>query len=134
MPRKKQKQSGENKLTDRNNSKKQEKERNEEDLLESIENEEQAIEKTEEDELNIDSLTDFEDLDELEEDYSEFEDTEFFMSEDDLIMCPGCGEVIEAERLKLLEECPSCGLSISEFDEFEKYDSIYKESDENEEW
>lgn len=99
----------------------------------SIDDEEQSIELQDE-ELNIDSITDLDDLEELEEDYDENIDSDFFISEDDLIICPSCGEVIEVERLKLLEECPSCGLHISEFDEVQKYDNIFKEREDEDEW
>ncbi|MCS6954865.1 MAG: hypothetical protein NZM44_00710 [Candidatus Calescibacterium sp.] len=132
MPRKKQKHDDNNtlknkKLTKENND-------NDQDIIESIENKEQVIEFNDEDELNIDNLTDLDDLEELEDEYTDMEDSNFFISEDDLIICPSCGEVIEIERLKLLEECPSCGLNISEFEEIDKYDSIFKEKDEEDEW
>lgn len=130
MPRKKQR-------TDNNknqNSKAKKSSKKEKDIKESIEDEEQNIElsKDEDEELNIYNLSDLDDLENLEEDYSG-EDTDFFISEDDLVICPNCGEIIEIERLKLLEECPNCGLHISEFEEIEKYDQIFNER-EDEEW
>ncbi len=108
----------------------------EKEITESIENEEQSIEiynNIEDDtELNIDSLSDLEDLDSFD-DYKDVEE-DIFISEDDLVICPSCGEIIEIERLRLLEECPNCGLHISEFEEIEKYDQIYKEKEEDEDW
>ncbi|MCS7243250.1 MAG: hypothetical protein RMJ36_00730 [Candidatus Calescibacterium sp.] len=132
MPRKKQKHDDKNTLKNKKNS--SENNGNDHDIIESIENKEQVIEFNDEDELNIDSLTDLDDLEELEDEYTEMEDSNFFISEDDLIICPSCGEVIEIERLKMLEECPSCGLNISEFEEIDRYDSIFKERDEEDEW
>lgn len=127
MPRKKRED-------DKEKTKKARKTKDEKDINESIETEEQSIElnNTEEDELNIDSLNDLEDLEDLEESYLD-ENADFFVSEDDLIICPNCGEIIEIERLRLLEECPNCGLHISEFEEIEKYDQVFNER-EDEEW
>lgn len=144
MPRKKQdenkpeeKSKPENKKTKKKMDKENQKiktngKKDEYEIDESLENEEQNIEL--EEELNIDSLNDLEDLEDLEDEYNEMENTDFFISEDDLIICPSCGEVIEVERLRLLEECPSCGLSITEFEDFEKYQSLYQEKEEDEEW
>ncbi|MFN4219713.1 MAG: hypothetical protein ACK4GJ_02180 [bacterium] len=131
MPRKKQKMDN----NENQNSKIKKNPKKEKDIKESIEDEEQNIElsKDDDEELNIYNLSDLDDLEKLEEeDYSE-EDTDFFISEDDLIICPNCGEIIEIERLRLLEECPNCGLHISEFEEIEKYDQVFNEK-EDEEW
>ncbi|MFN3996104.1 MAG: hypothetical protein ACK4GR_06220 [bacterium] len=130
MPRKKQKMDN----NENQNPKIKKNPKKEKDIKESIEDEEQNIElsKDDDEELNIYNLSDLDDLEKLEEeDYSE-EDTDFFISEDDLIICPNCGEIIEIERLRLLEECPNCGLHISEFEEIEKYDQVFNEEDE--EW
>lgn len=128
MPRKKQKNH------DTSKSKKNIQENTQEnDLDQNIENKEQDIELQEE-ELNIDSLTGLEDLEEIDENYTDIEESDIFISEDDLIICPSCGEIIEIERLKLLEECPSCGLNISEFDEIEKYENLFRENEDEEEW
>jgi len=109
------------------------------DLDIEIEDKEKRVEeyedKEDEDEvLNIDDLSDLEDLDDLDE-FSidqEIQNEDYFVSEDDFVICPNCGEVIEVERLKLLEECPSCGLKASEFEQADNYD--FTEKEEDEEW
>jgi rubrerythrin len=86
------------------------------------------------DEIDIE---DFYDMDLSYEDEDEEvinENEEYLVSEDDLILCPNCGEIIEIEQLKRLEECPSCGLPITEFENFEEYSTIYKSSEEEDEW
>jgi len=86
------------------------------------------------DEIDVEDLYDM-DLGYEDEDGEVInENEEYLVSEDDLILCPSCGEIIEVERLKRLEECPSCGLPITEFENFEEYSKIYKSSDEEDEW
>lgn len=79
-----------------------------------------------EEEFSLDDLEmeDIYELDLEEEDSTDdmfSENEEYLVSEDDLVLCPNCGEIIEIERLKRLEECPSCGLPITEFENFEEY-------------
>jgi len=143
MPRKKSKKnneinqidaekSGKEKMKKKSQQKNEdEKDYVEEDIENDINDKEKDIEN--EDELNIDSLSDLEDLDEWDDSSEvELEEEDYFVSEDDLIICPNCGEVIEVERLRLLEECPSCGLKASEFEQINDYD--YIEKDEDDEW
>ncbi|MEN3015018.1 MAG: hypothetical protein ABDH21_03035 [bacterium] len=128
MPRKKQNSKQKKRQKEQNQSTNHEIQQNIEDLEQDIEINEDR------DELNIDSLSDLDDLETIDQDYSEVEESDFFVTEDDLIICPGCGEIIEYERLKLLEECPSCGLNISEFEEVSNYGKPPKDDLEEEDW